>query len=742
MSFKDVEQGYWTPTPSPAPAAPEEAEGPSQMLEFWRSIQRNKWSILGLTGLIVVVTAVLVSLQTPIYRSTATIMIESGKTKVLSVDEVYSSSGGTRENFLTQAELIRSRDVALRVIDKLKLMENPEFDPRQAKTGFLGGIIGSMGGDGGNKLTDEDVENAVLGAFFNRLKVEPSRSSQLIKVSFESENRQLAAQVANTVAEAFIQADLDTRFKMTQQAGQWLNSRLASLREKLDASERALQSYREREGILDVKGDALTGTVKQLEDVTSRLVEARVRRMEAEHNLEQVRAAKSGNIEAAPAIARNPLVIKAKELEAEAEKRLAEMSQRYGPDHPKRSVAEAELKAAKDNARRQVETVTSTINKEYEVARAAERSIEGVLGAARGNIQGINRKEIQLSQLEREVSANRQLYQMFLNRFKETSSAGDMQSLTARVVEEAVPSQVPARPVRGQIIGVAGVLGLLLSIVLALLMDRLDNTLKTSSDVETKLKQPVLTTLPVLTSKMLGAGGAARLYLDEPHGVFSESIRTARTGVMLSAVDDAHKVIAVTSSIPGEGKSTFAINLALAHAQTKKTILLEADMRKPTAAKYLNLPVGQKGLSELVAGDVPISECTCRVEGSDLVVMPAGQIPPNPLELLLSRRFKDLLARLREQYEVVVVDTPPVQAVSDAVVVSALASEVAYVVKADETPYQLARSGLKRLQAADANLIGVVLNHLDFKKAERYYGEHGGYGKYGKNYRYGTENRA
>lgn len=711
------------------------------LLEYWRSITKRKWAILSFGLVVALLAGVIVFVMTPVYRSTTTVMIEANKAKLLSIEDVYSGISQNREYFQTQVEIIKSREVAIKAIIAIKLWDNPEFDPRLKKSS-LSGLLETVGfGDSAapKEWNETTLAEAVYPRFSKQVSIEPVRLSQLAKISFEANSPALAALVANTIAATYIENDLDARFKVTRQASNWLQDRLSALKTKLDDSERALQSYRERTGIVDVKGASQSGAGKQIEDVTVRLVEARMRRAEAENAYNQIKAAAKGeDLSSLPAVVRNPTVGEAKKQEAEAERKLAELSQRYGNEHPKFVQAEAELKAARANTRRQVDTVVASVTREYEVARGTERSLEGTLSAARSAVQNLNRKEFELGVLEREAESNRQMYDMFMKRAKETNVSGDLQTAVARVVDAAVIPARPIKPQKMQIIAIAFVLGLFVAVLVSLLLDRLDNTLKTSEDVETRLKHPVLTTLPLLEKSVIDRTSSARLFLDDPKSLYSESIRTARTGVLLSAIDLPNRVLLVTSSLPGEGKTTFAINLAIAHAHTKNTLLIDADMRRPAIAKGLDLPPGAKGLSNLVSGTAELKECVHSIGGTNLSVMASGTIPPNPLELLLSNKFAETMAHLATIFDIIILDSPPVELVSDALVISPQATGVIYLVKANETPYQLARKGLQRIRRAGGQVMGVVLNQLDFVKAEKYYGEYSGYGKYGsKKYGYG-----
>ncbi|MDO6386043.1 polysaccharide biosynthesis tyrosine autokinase [Uliginosibacterium sp. 31-12] len=705
-------------------------ESKLELLEYWRSITKRKWAILAL-GLVVAVLAGAIAFSiTPEYRATTTVLIEQGKRKVLSIEDVYGGASQEKEHYQTQVEILKSREVATRVVRGLRLWEYPEFDVRKPDDSVIGKIKSALGIQKTEATWTEDkLVDAVVDSFSKQLSVEPVRLSQLVKVSFTAEDKKLAALVANTVADSYISADREAKFKMTQQANNWLQERTQSLRDKLVSSEQALQAYREKAGIVSLSGSAQTMIGQQIGEVTQRLVEAKARRAEAESAYEQMRLVKDGDYSSVPAVVRNQAVGEARKAEAAASQKVAELQQRYGAEHPKMVQATSEQKAAKDNLMRQMQSVAASLTREYESAKATERALEGALNSARGSVQNVNRQEFQLGVLEREVQTNKQLYEMFMNRAKETHESGDLQSAVARVVDAAVAPMLPVKPKKGQVIAIALVLGLFAGVLVSLLLDKLDNTVKGIEDAERRFQLPVLSALPELGAQ--AGKNAMTMFIDKPESHLAEAVRTARTGVLLSNLDAACRVLVVTSSVPGEGKTTVASNLALAHAQTKRTLLIDADMRRPQVARRLALPPAARGLSALVAGTARLEECIHSIKGSSLAVMPVGEVPPNPAELLLSQRFRETLEVLAKHYEVIIIDSPPVELVSDALVIAPLATSVVYVVRAMETPYPLVRKGLVRLQRSGGNLLGVVLNHLDFKKAQTYYGEYSGYGKDG-----------
>jgi capsular exopolysaccharide synthesis family protein len=725
---------------------PEDEHDTLDLVRYWRAVNRNKWRILALMVAVGILAQMFASGLPPVYRATATILIEASKPKIVSIEEVYSSiAGAQREFYQTQLEILKSRDLVAKLVRQLKLSEHAQFKPGSKPPAFYEKWLpkGMLGKQDGVAPTAQQVERGVIGAVQAGISVQLVRNSQLMRISFDSNDPELAMTVPNALAEIYIESDLESRMQMTRKASAFLTGQTAGLKKKVAEAEQALQAFREREKIIDTKNQPQGGVSRQVEELSTSLLDARRRRNEAEYAYQQVTALAQGKsqeaLESIPAIQRHPQVLKLREAEAEAEKRYADASKRYGAEHPRMVAAESELKLARENARRGLAGAVQTVTREYESARANEAAIERTLNAAKGDIQNLNRKEFQLAALEREVTTSRQFYDMFMQRYKETNISGEMHSPIARVVDPAIVPGGPFGPNQRLIVGMSLLAALLVGISLALLLERLDNTVKSSHEVENRLGVPALGVLNI--TKVKSGTQLERAFLDDPQTSFSEAIRTIRSGVMLSAIDSPRKIVLVTSSIPEEGKTTVASNLAFALGQVKKTLLIDADMRRPKIGRVLGGSGSSLiGLSQLVAGEAPLERCIYPVaQGAQLYVLPAGRIPPNPLELLASHGFATMLQKLAQAFEMIVIDSPPVQLVSDALVLSNLASEVIYVVKADDTPYPLARQGIRRLQRVNAPILGVVLNQLDPVKADRYYGEYSGYGKryYNEKYSYG-----
>ena len=720
---------------------------PPDVVRYLRTLNRYKWGILMVVIAVGMLAAMYASSLRPIYRSTATLMLEMGKPKVISNQDLFEAyNGTTRDYFLTQFEIIKSREFAERLVNTMQLTKNREYDPRQqAKPWYADWVPAQFlpAAAPGQAPKQEDLVESVVAQVMANISLQPVKNTQLVKLSFDSHDPVLAERVPNTLAMIYIVSDLEARGDTTRRSMSFLKDQAEELKRKLNESERALQDFREKEKIVVEKGVSVSAAIRQLEELQNSLDDARKKRLDAEALYNQVNIARQGQstaaLESLSVVQRNPVMARFKEAEAEAERRVSEASKRYGPEHPKMVAAQSDLKAVRENVQRQVNTVVETVLKDYEVAKANEASLERALARAKAESQEYNRKEFTLASLERDVASNRQLYDLFTQRAKETNT-GDVPSAIARVIDPAILPKAPFGPNKRNIVGMAMLVALAIAVAIALLLEQLDITVKTSHEVESKLEVKAVGVLPRVRPNP--GVSMERLFMDENQGPFAEGIRSIRSDLLLSGIDSAQKVVLLTSSIPEEGKTTIACNLAFAFSQIKKTLLVEGDMRRPKIAHALGGDAHRAGLSELVAGTAPLDECVYAADRSNLWVLQSGRIPLNPLELISSHRFSEVMQTLKQAFDVIVIDSPPLQLVSDALVLSQYASSILYVVKADSTPYPLARHGLtqmKRVSEPALVGLGAVLNQLDIDKANKYYGEYRGYG--GRYYRrYGYTN--
>ena len=706
---------------------------------YWHIFNKYKWQIFRLTFLIGLLTYLITLSLEPSYRFTTTLLIEFEQAKVISIEEVYGIGSSNRDYYQTQLGILKSRMLAEKVTKKLNLMAHPAFNVAPESSPWWHHWFPDGWFQLNKPPTVAEKFNGIVDSVMAQLSITPERNSQLVKISFESHDAQLAADIPNTLANIYVESDLEARLEMTKKAATWLTERVDGLRQNLRKSEQALQNYMERENLVDVAG-IKSVAIKKVEETASNLIKAQQRLAEAENVYKQVQAIRGQTataFESIQAVLRHPLVQNLKKAELEAESKVSEISKRYKSKHPKMISAQAELKTARNNTAEQIQRVIEGISKEYEIAKANVNVLKRSMKRQEQDIQKINRKEYQLSVLERNVSINRQLYDLFLTRFKETEASQDVQGLQStigRIVDPAVVRPFPYKPKKKMIVSISLVLGFLFATLLTFFIEYLDNTVKNAEDVEHKLESPFLGFLPKIKIRKKEPFKTQWMFLVEPKSHFAESVRTIRTGVTLSSIDTPRKTLVVTSSVGNEGKTTFAINQAFALGQIEKTLLIDADMRRPSIGKAFGLTAKAPGLSELVAGTKSLHECIHPLEketGVDFI--PSGIIPPNPLELLASKRFKAVLTQLEEQedYEHIIIDSAPIQLVSDALILAKQASGVIYIVKADMTPYQIILNNLNRLHELDTKILGIVLNQVDIKKLSKQYGNQ--YGYYGYN---------
>ena len=694
--------------------------------DYLRVLFRFKWGIGVLTLAVGMIALLRAYSETPVYEATATLLIERNAARFVAIQDVYQTSQmwDFGEYYQTQYEILRSRPVAERLVDSIGL---DAFDvPPPAASGFSLRRLWPFGGASAPaaKASDAVRRTAAVGIVLGGLSVVPVRNSQLVKLQMRHTDPKFAAELANAHARAYIEAMMEGRLEMSQTASNWLGERTTALRAKLEQSEKALQEFRDRERLIDLKGvDSLASNDLTL--ASGRLSEVKRERAAKEARYREVeRARAAGALDTLPELLADPTVSRLKQSLVEAERTAREFAGRYGPKHPKRIEADAALGTVRSALDQQLQIAAAAVERDYEAARMRESEVAAELGQAKGEVRDINRKQYELGALQRDVDANRQLYELFQARFKETAAASGVQTANARLVEAALPKPSPVYPKKQRALLVGLLLGLALGIALALVLDHMDNTLKGADDVELRLGVPVLGLVPRLPASEVVGDAPIGYFGSHPHSSFAESVRTIRTAVLLSSVDQAHKRLLITSSVPGEGKTTLSMNLGFSLGQMKKVLLIDADMRRPALHRGL---VGQSqspGLSEFVTGEAKISDCLRKVEGANVYVMPSGLAPPNPLEILSSRRFTEILDSLGNSFDHVIIDCAPACAVSDALVLSKLVHGVIYVIRSDATQWQVAQNGLKRLARIGAPLIGAVVNQVEPRRSGA------GYGKY------------
>lgn len=690
-------------------------------LEYVRILSRHRLAIIVLTILFGLLGLLRASMEVPLYGATATLLIDREGAKYVDAREIYTPGVSNFEYFQTQYEILRTRPLMQRVAERVGPQRILEAWATRPPISFG---REERSADAPVPTQEEALEYA-SSILTGAVQISPVRNTQLVRIYFSSPNAQLSADLANALANVYIENTLESRLQMSQDAAQWLSGRLGGLRERVEEAENRLRAFREENSLVGSgSGDSLQA--QSVNMLTGQLAAAQSARLDRERAYrEVVEAEQAGRpMDQVTAVAQESsvsgLIAQVRSLETEK----AQNSARYGPRHPEMVKVETALAAARVALKQQAERVADSIRREYKAAQQVEAEVRSQLERSRNELRTASSNSIRLQQLERDVEAARSLYDRFKAQFNLTSETSKMETSNARVVQAATINSSRTHPNVRQMVLVSALLGLILSIALAFLLDHLDNTVKTAESVEELLQLPVLGLVPSVRTAGKKDTGPMNYFSANPRTAFSEAVRTLRTGVLLSGIDKSHRRLLITSSVPGEGKTTMALNLAQALSQMHKVLLIDTDMRRPTVAKALGDKVPTAGLSQFIAGEAKISDCVIQMEGSNTYLMTAGVIPANPLELLSSNRFTEALDQLGKIFDFILLDAPPALAVSDALVLSKMVDGVLYVIRCDSTPKQAVVAGVKRLRRVDAALIGVLLNRV----GERQHGY--GYGRY------------
>lgn len=731
--------GYYASPPAPADA------DSLDLRWIWSTLMRHKWVIICFPLLVAMLTYLYVSTLTPIYQAQSTLIFEPDSGNVMGIQSIDPRPA--MQGYLqTQVALLQSRSIASMVVEGLDLARlQPEQSPsggiaealrldqlldwrKWARLFGLGAVLpldDPAATAAQQPPTQEMRTNQAIGRVMRATSIVSRPNTQLVDIRVQMADPRLAAAIANSVARSFINAQIEGRFQMAEQATGWMRARLTEIEQDLEESERRLQKYVASEDLINLDGVA-TVEAAEIQQLNNRLVQARQDFAQAQNQFEQISSVADADWReqlSAPVLRNNGLISGLISNESSVRAKVEQLAERYGPLHPSMIAARDELEAIQESLRRQIGEVIASIEQSYQLTRANLNSLQASFDENREAIREVQAKETEFKQLQREVESNRALYETFLNRLKETSITADIEDTDARIVQGASAPRSPIRPRVMNNAQLAGVLALFLVVGLAFLREYLNNAIRSPDEISEKLGMPVLGIVP-LRKRVKERSKLSRLFFKDTDRSFSEAIRTIRTSVMLSELDEARKTILVTSTVPGEGKSSVASNLAAALGQMERVVLVEADMRKPSFRTIYPSETNGVGLADVLSGETLIEAAIKPIDGAD--VLECGSIPANPLELLSSRRFSEMLARLGASYDRVIIDSPPVQSVSDPLVLMTCADAVIYVVRSDSTPVALIRKGLARI--SDAPILGIVLEQLDIKKSRNY-----GYG-YGDKY--------
>lgn len=739
------------------------------------TLRKFKWPIIFTTALCTALTALVVSSMTPVYRSTATLLFEDKKQQT-----VFDSrlGFGDQEAIQTQVEMLKSRTLAERLVVDLKLSEHWEYNraipvPEKYKSEgplapvkeAIQGLLPGRAEDAVDPVAEEIAQDDSLlkeemaRSLMGRTSIFPVKNTNLVKVSVEGVDRVLATKIANSIGNGYIDFFIEQSNSRNSDAKEFLQSKVDELKVKLDASEQALLAARRSAGISGDGGDFANQTIALFRN---RLVDAKTQLEVARIQWNEVRSVggtSGGDVtfgiegeedfsgyqyvgtayEVLPVVDSNAIVQRNKQSMQEAKRVLGELSNRYGAKHPRVIDANSNYQTALGNLDRQIANVIASVEKDFLAAQGQVRSLEADIRREEGKAYRLSEGRVETKEIELERDSNKKYYEDAVSELRSYQEE-NLEAVPMSVADPAAVPQFPVKPKKTLMV----LLGFLLSLfgISALLFayESMKETVQGIQDVEKKLGIPVFGIVPIIRSGLMNKKSIPLVpgEFDDKRGAFAEAIRTIRTSATVSELDEHNQVIMVTSSVPAEGKSTFASNLAHSMSKLENTALIEADMRRPGLGRALGIK--SNGLSDLLEGKAYLEDCMRTNAIGDLDIIPAGRIPENHLELLASPEFAELMTLLKERYDRIVIDLAPVQAVSDAIVVGKYADAAIYVVKADSTPMPVIKRGVDRLQEVGINVAGAVISQVDLAKVSSYggdyyyqgYYDYYGYGESGK----------
>jgi capsular exopolysaccharide synthesis family protein len=737
------------------------------ILEYWRIVLKRKWILLTFSALLVTFSGIFSYTATPMYRATASIMIEEPSTGVFNLQDVLG--GGYQYDYMgtyfnTQLRLLQSRSLAERVAKKMNLASRPELQAKRAprpnllsyvrrvvslswliprKKAPAEGEEGAGGAPASRQLPN--VNAAYAGYVMGGLGIQPVEQTRLVYVSQSSPHPVLAADIVNNLVEEFIDYSVETRYEATQQASEFLSDQIARLRDELAARERELQRYGEEKKLLFLD-DKESSVVSKYSDVNSAYTAAQIDRINKEALWREL---KDLRIDSLPPSINNPIVQSLKTSYMQAKSEYDEKSKIWGPDYPGMIQLKTRLDGARTTLEAELGKAVDAAESDYRAALKTETSLGNLLETQRTDVVKMNNNAILYNNLRVDVENKRILLNTLVAKQNETlvsARLGGLRSSSIRIVDKALVPGGPYSPNTRRSLMMALLLGLIGGLGLIFLVEFLDNSVKGPEDVEKLVGLPSLGVIPFLspdaTKKRYSSGKYGYSYRSDyrksygdgssgesdqpppekrqielinhlyPKFSISEDYRTVRTSILFSHADTAPKVISFTSSMPQEGKTSTVANLAVAFAQLESRILVvDGDLRKPRMHKVFNSR-NTIGLAGYLTGKVGLEEIVQKTSIERIWLVPSGPHPPNPSELLNSKRMKELIRIVRDKFDYVLIDAPPALAVIDPVIISSLSDVTVFIIRAGKTTRKALVRAVGEVRKSKADIVGVVFNEV------------------------------
>ena len=729
----------------------EQVDAFGQLRAVWDILLKHQWLILATTCVLTVLVAIYSFKIKPVYQATARIDVEAELPLLQTLNDLFRAGDADSSFLSTQVAILQSDNLAWETMQQLGFDQQKSTGPSQPRGQILG--------------TPPAMKNAMVGAFKGPLRVEQPKESRMVLVSYESTDPRQAALVVNTLVKNYIERNFRTKYDATRQATGWMEERLDELKLKVEKSQQAMVAYERQNNIVNI-GEKQTVVEARFEDMSKDLSQAQSERLTKESlykmvmsNDAQVDFIQGGGGQGkgqgnGQDNGQGGLLIGLEGKELDLREEYSEAVAQYGPTYPKALKLQDQIKDVEALLQRERKRMVENIHYDYLAALQRERFLAAAVSQQKTQVDRVNQLLIDHNLLKQEFQSNQQLYDSLLQHLKDATVSAGLRATNIHIIYEAPIPSSPVRPNKVRNIEFGLMAGLILGIAFALTQEALDNSIKNAQEMEKLTGLPTLAIIPMgqaspsRRSRQLrgtganGANGTApatvveMLVLRKPGAAISEAFRALRTSVLLSTAEHPPQVLLITSSQPSEGKTSTSLNLAAALAQKgSRVLLVDSDLRRPGLAKALNLP-NTKGLSGILTGAYEFDDTLAqKVEGLEgLFLLSSGPRPPNPAELLCSMKMEQLLARLRQGFDHVIIDSPPILPITDATILSSLVDGVIMVVESDATSRAALHRACRVMEHSGGKILGTVFNKVDARR-DGYYGYRYYHGYYSYQYK-------
>lgn len=694
-----------------------------------RLIRRRLKVIVAIIAVSMLVAVAMLASSEPLYSATSELLLDRTKLNVVKIEEVSGDAVLDSAGVDTEVQVLQSRALAGRVADALKLVNEPSFNSALQPPGMMDKVKNFIGGapppaDPASPAVITAQRERIITKLLRNLKVRRVGLTYAIDLTYTAPDPKAAALVANEFARQYLLNQVGTKTNATANASSWLEQRVAALRAQLEATERAVQEYKAANGLLEANGNQSL-TQQEISALNGQLATARANQAEAEARLNTARrqlAGGSSGGDVGEALS-SPVVSNLRSQRAEASRKVADLQSKYGERHPELVTARKQLADIDEQIEEEIQRVISNLDAQAQVARQRTASIQGSLGASRGTLQANSAAGVRLAELERNAESVRTLYQAFLDRYRETTAQAGAQQPEARIIAPATTPNGPSYPKPALFVGGGLAAGLLLAISAAVFLELLEQSLSTASDVKRRLRVPSLGSIPELASTLEKDQAADRnrwppdYVLAKPHSAFAEAFRSIRASLM--ATGEPIRVLALSSALPGEGKTTSALCLARTLAMGgARVLVVDCDLRRRAVGRILP-DTPEAGLVEVLTGQVDWRSVIHHDAASGADFLPVSGRPLTVADLFDTPAMDKLLAELRGVYSLVILDTAPVLAIAETRVIAAKADAVLFLVRWRKTPGPASEAAIRQLEAVGAHVAGAVLTQVDVREQAR-----------------------